>query len=634
MNRSVSQMRLALIAALGGLACASPGPGPTAGIETDRADGAVPWTGLDARLAPGDFKFLVVSDRTGGHRDGVFEQAVDKTNLLQPAFVISVGDLIEGYTQDPAQLDDQWDEFSGFVERLEMPFFYAAGNHDFSNEVMSRDWRERFGSSFYHFRYRDVLFLVLNSELFGSADDPDSGVPGPDTQAAQMAYAEDVLAAHRDARWTFVILHRPLWDQGKPPEDWLAIETLLGERPYTVFAGHYHRYTAQRRHDRRFITLATTGGGSRLRGIDRGEFDHVVLVSVGQGEPVIANLLLDGIHDADVRTLDTRQRISQLERSVTAELLLGSGVRFRRGVARFEVENQGDREIEAEAVPAASRDLVPEAGAVVKRVGPGETASFEIPVAARTPTRYGELAPATVAWTLRGEKADGSPLEVSRRSWLLPEKRFACPPAPEGVRVDGHLDEWVRLPYAVEGRPSQQDAPGSASVRFAVAHDTDYLYVAARVIDTTPFFSERRVVRDQDALSIVIDARPAPARDVNEGFFRARGNGSLEKLVIARLLPVEAREDPIFASFLPALPEGTLHYVRATEDGYAAELAIPRAFIDERQGGAWQAFRLNLALQDFSADGGEHATHYWRPSRFGFSDATPVPGSGTFTKSE
>ena len=43
---------------------------------------------------------------------------------------------------------------------------------------------------------------------------------------------------------------------------------------------------------------------------------------------------------------------------------------------------------------------------------------------------------------------------------------------------------------------------------------------------------------------------------------------------------------------------------------------------------------LNLALQDFSADGGEHATHYWRPSRFGFSDATPVPGSGTFTKGE
>jgi hypothetical protein len=136
----------------------------------------------------------------------------------------------------------------------------------------------------------------------------------------------------------------------------------------------------------------------------------------------------------------------------------------------------------------------------------------------------------------------------------------------------------------LEGRPSQEDLPESASLRFAVAHDADFLYVAARVTDPTPLFSEHRIVRDQDALSIVIDARPAPERDVNEGFFRARGSGSLEKLVIARLLPVEARDDPIFSSFLPALPEGTLHEVRATEDGYVAELAIPRAFLDERQG--------------------------------------------------
>ena len=96
----------------------------------------------------------------------------------------------------------------------------------------------------------------------------------------------------------------------------------------------------------------------------------------------------------------------------------------------------------------------------------------------------------------------------------------------------------------MEGRPSQRDLPESASLRFAVAHDTDYLYFAARVIDTTPLFSERRIVRDQDALSIVIDARPAPERDVNEGFFRARGSGSLEKLVIARLLPVERSPRP------------------------------------------------------------------------------------------
>ena len=38
-------------------------------------------------------QFAIVSDLWGGNRPGVFDDAVDKLNLLQPQFVISVGDL-------------------------------------------------------------------------------------------------------------------------------------------------------------------------------------------------------------------------------------------------------------------------------------------------------------------------------------------------------------------------------------------------------------------------------------------------------------------------------------------------------------------------------------------------------------
>jgi hypothetical protein len=43
---------------------------------------------------------VIVTDRTGGHREHVFRDAMPKVNLLRPAFVMSVGDLIEGYTED------------------------------------------------------------------------------------------------------------------------------------------------------------------------------------------------------------------------------------------------------------------------------------------------------------------------------------------------------------------------------------------------------------------------------------------------------------------------------------------------------------------------------------------------------
>lgn len=305
--------------ALGAALTAACAVGP-ARIELEAPGPAAPWTHLDVAAAPGDFEFVIVSDRTGGHRAGVFESAVEKINLVQPAFVMSVGDLIEGliegYTEDQARLDAEWAEFQGLVERLEAPFFYAPGNHDYSNTPMALDWARRFGPSYYHFRYEDVLFLVLNSELISSVARPGEPVAGADTPEAQLRYVERVLAAHADARWTMIFLHQPLWDAPNPAADRLRVESLLGDRPYTVFAGHLHRYAKHVRNDHRYITLATTGGGSPLRGIPHGEFDHVALVTMRDDGPRIANLMLDGIHGEDVRTEATRELVKQLEQVI------------------------------------------------------------------------------------------------------------------------------------------------------------------------------------------------------------------------------------------------------------------------------------------------------------------------------
>jgi hypothetical protein len=277
----------------------------------------VPWTGLEA-LGEDEFRFVVVTDRTGEHRDGVFAGAMPKINLVRPDFVVSVGDLIEGYSDDPAVLDHEWDEIESFVNGLAMPFFYVAGNHDMSNAVMAEKWKERFGPSYYHFRYRDVLFLALNSELFGMVHDPSSPVPGPFTQADQLAFVERVLAENRDVRWTFVLIHQPLWDSPRPNPDWQKVEALLDDRPHTAFAGHYHRYTQHQRGSHQYITLATTGGGSRLRGTVGGEVDHVAQVTMSEQGPVIANLRLVGILPSDVVTEEVRRLVRELEGAVVA----------------------------------------------------------------------------------------------------------------------------------------------------------------------------------------------------------------------------------------------------------------------------------------------------------------------------
>ena len=98
-----------------------------------------PWTYERVNDHKNKFNFVVVTDRTGGERKGVWQKGIKKINLMQPAFVVSVGDLINGYTKDLDTINAEWEEFNSFVKKLEMPFFYVAGNHDYTNEVMENE---------------------------------------------------------------------------------------------------------------------------------------------------------------------------------------------------------------------------------------------------------------------------------------------------------------------------------------------------------------------------------------------------------------------------------------------------------------------------------------------------------------
>src|SRR5205085_6346103 len=121
------------------------------GLLIEKEKKANPWTNLELRNDPDEFQFAVVSDRTGGHRAQVFSRAVARLNLLQPEFVLSVGDLIEGGKKTPRQINAEWAEFDGYVKKLQMPFFYVSGNHDVGNAGTDKVWQERYGRRWYHF---------------------------------------------------------------------------------------------------------------------------------------------------------------------------------------------------------------------------------------------------------------------------------------------------------------------------------------------------------------------------------------------------------------------------------------------------------------------------------------------------
>ena len=253
-----------------------------------------PWTSLKMNNDPDDFRFAVVSDRTGGHRPKIFSQAMQQINLLQPEFVMSVGDLIEGYSDKSDKVEQEWTEFQSYVKKLQMPFFYVPGNHDITNPMQEKMYREKYRAPYYHFVYRNVLFLCLSSE-----DPPVKGNENsPRFSKAQLDYMKKAIDDNSKAKWIITFLHKPLWNETSVElNGWLDFENLLAGKNHTVFAGHVHHYQKFKRNGMNYYSLSTTGGGSKLRGPVYGEFDHVAWVTMKKSGPVVANLLLDGILD-------------------------------------------------------------------------------------------------------------------------------------------------------------------------------------------------------------------------------------------------------------------------------------------------------------------------------------------------
>ncbi len=260
-----------------------------------------PWTSLKVNNDPDQFSFAVLADRTGGNRGKVFERAVAQLNLLQPQFVMSVGDFIEGFTGNQKITAAEWNDFQSYVKKLEMPFFYVPGNHELVDAVQIAEWDNRFGKRYYYqFQYKKVLFLVLNCEWKNSGT----------IDKKQQDWAIKTLAAHKDVRWTFVFVHRPQiwWDDHIKKSGWEPIEKALDGRKYNVFVGHIHEYRVYERNKMLYYQLATTGGKSKVRGPDYGEVDHFAWVTMKKDAPVVAQILCDGVLDGTLKKPDSKEK--------------------------------------------------------------------------------------------------------------------------------------------------------------------------------------------------------------------------------------------------------------------------------------------------------------------------------------
>ncbi len=570
-----------------------------------KIEGPSPWSDAPVLNDPERFQIAIVTDRTGGHRPGVWMKGVRAINLLRPEFVVSVGDLIEGYTDDVDQVEAEWKEFLGFIDQMEMKFFFVAGNHDVTNPMMHDIWRKHFGPEWYSFDYKDVHFVCLSSE------DPFSSL-----SKKQLAWVKKDLKQHEDARWTLVFLHKPLWAESESKKaagnhdgtGWPELSEMLGSRPHTCFAGHTHHYVQYDRNGKKYYRLATTGGGSQLRGTSYGEFDHFMWLTMEKDGPHVANLTLDGVLPGNVVTEKSITRFHDfLAKTVieVAPIWVEPKGGFSHGRIDLRLTNQFDVPLELtgkiEGLPLRGLTLKPQRLALSANPGETKTVSFGLdfsePIGLDALLKTQLVATARTKGEDPGLKAEWSiPITIDRKYDLVKRSKAA--------KVDALLDDWAKLRFStgqsprVFGAVESWQGPGDASIEFDIAFDQDRLLFAGHVKDD--------VVVAGDSVELWIDGRRLPIRAKTPGLQHNAYTFRIDPTKNAKPLAIKRHHKS------PAAPGECQASTQKTADGYDIELAVPLSLLQRTQGKDWKSLQATVVVHDVDELGKPPARILWR----------------------
>lgn len=215
------------------------------------------------------FQFAIVGDRTGETQSRVYEQVWRELAAEHPAFVMTVGDTIQG--DDDSTAEQEWKAVLKVPEQYKgLAFYLTPGNHDIWSRV-SEELFEKYARRpvNYSFDFRNVHVTVLDnsrSEQFG---------PGA------LGFLERDLKMHAKQPVKLIVSHRPSW----------LVPVLFGNSNFPlhrlarqygvryVVAGHIHEMLHLELDGITYLSMPSAGG--HLRGSKRYEdgwfFGHTIV---------------------------------------------------------------------------------------------------------------------------------------------------------------------------------------------------------------------------------------------------------------------------------------------------------------------------------------------------------------------
>lgn len=145
------------------------------------------------------FRFVILGDRTGEPQQGVYERVWQGVVAENPAFVVGVGDTIQGEKDETAE--NQWQGIKRILRPYKrFPLYLTPGNHDIWSERSQELFLKYAGHPpHYSFDYRQAHFTILDNSRSEQFSDE------------ELAFLKADLQAHAAQPVKFIVSHRPSW---------------------------------------------------------------------------------------------------------------------------------------------------------------------------------------------------------------------------------------------------------------------------------------------------------------------------------------------------------------------------------------------------------------------------------------
>jgi len=425
--------------------------------------------------ADSPIRFAVIGDRTGGAQPGIYEKIVTEVERVKPDFAITVGDAIEGYTQDTVSLNKQWKEYKDILAPLTMPIYFTPGNHDIGADsatasTMCPVYERLVGKPYYSFDVIGAHFIILDTGIPESSDK---------LPKEQLDWLASDLKKNQKASYTFVFFHKPFWHGtlalGKPD----TLHSLF--RAYgvdAVFNGHEHNYFSGT-YDGILYTAVGSSGGATDPG-PTGLLYHFTWVTVDKKGVSIAPIKLGSVLPWDELTttdLAVTDKIVRMGIDFPRPVEINEDMSAADGVVAVKVSNPSTSQALQDTLRwtltpcwfieplKAAVSVPPGKSALVNFKVKNQKKLYPVPkVALRFPFGKGK--------TYGREDA----LLVARKAYAY---RTTKPPVLDGKLTDNIWQKPVTRFFAPDGGPTAID-----STSYYFAYDDKTLYLAARCVET------------------------------------------------------------------------------------------------------------------------------------------------------